>query len=166
MFLFPKKSDVPCTRILLLPTVLAAAALLVIQYDASWAMGNSGKGQGVGRVKINANANSGSIGSVARQAIRALTVLERQIVTDFFRTTPQLSLPPGLARKQSLPPGLQRQLERNGTLPPGLSSHRMPPGLRGRLPGRENNEILVVGSDVIIIDPLTRAIIDILEVIF
>src|SRR5215475_5454143 len=30
------------------------------------------------------------------------------------------NLPPGLAKKDRLPPGLERQLMRNGTLPPGL----------------------------------------------
>jgi hypothetical protein len=30
------------------------------------------------------------------------------------------NLPPGLAKKDELPPGLEKQLVRNGTLPPGL----------------------------------------------
>ena len=146
---------------------LALAALaIVINLDGAVAMGNSGKNNGHGQGQDSANSNSGSVGSVIRQTVEALTDLERQIVTEFFQTTPPANLPPGLARRQSLPPGLQRQLERTGSLPPGLSSYRMPDGLRGRLPGREDNEILVVGSSVIIIDPLTRAIIAIIDALF
>ncbi|HYX68733.1 MAG TPA: hypothetical protein VE825_06350 [Terriglobales bacterium] len=36
------------------------------------------------------------------------------------------SLPPGLAKREQLPPGLQKQLERNGTLPPGLQKRVQP----------------------------------------
>ncbi len=35
-------------------------------------------------------------------------------------------LPPGLANRDSLPPGLQRQLAKNGTLPPGLQKKVQP----------------------------------------
>ncbi len=36
------------------------------------------------------------------------------------------SLPPGLAKRNRLPPGLEKQLRRNGTLPPGLRKHLQP----------------------------------------
>src|SRR5262249_15083464 len=35
-------------------------------------------------------------------------------------------LPPGLAKKDRLPPGLEKQLVRNGTLPPGLQKRLYP----------------------------------------
>ncbi len=35
-------------------------------------------------------------------------------------------LPPGLAKRDRLPPGLERQLIVNGTLPPGLRGHMQP----------------------------------------
>ena len=35
-------------------------------------------------------------------------------------------MPPGLAKKKSLPSGLQKQLEKNGTLPPGLAKRELP----------------------------------------
>jgi hypothetical protein len=35
-------------------------------------------------------------------------------------------LPPGLAKRESLPPGIQKQLDRNGTLPPGLQKKVQP----------------------------------------
>jgi hypothetical protein len=40
------------------------------------------------------------------------------------------NLPPGLAKKDRLPPGLEKQLQRNGTLPPGLQKRVQPlPGV-------------------------------------
>ncbi len=36
------------------------------------------------------------------------------------------NLPPGLAKKDRLPPGLEKQLVRNGTLPPGLQKRYYP----------------------------------------
>jgi hypothetical protein len=45
-------------------------------------------------------------------------------------------LPPGLAKRDRLPPGLERQLVRNGTLPPGLRKkyYRCPEELERTLP--------------------------------
>ena len=46
------------------------------------------------------------------------------------------SLPPGLAKRDDLPPGLEKQLVRKGHLPPGLEKHIVPfpPELERRLP--------------------------------
>jgi len=45
-------------------------------------------------------------------------------------------LPPGLAKKDRLPPGVEKQLGRNGTLPPGLQKrlYPAPVELEERLP--------------------------------
>ena len=43
-------------------------------------------------------------------------------------------LPPGLAKRDSLPPGLAMQLEKNGTLPPGLAKRALPADLESQLP--------------------------------
>jgi hypothetical protein len=50
---------------------------------------------------------------------------ERQIISDCF-VDDRAGLPPGLAKKDRLPPGLERQLQRNGTLPPGLQKRVQP----------------------------------------
>ncbi len=50
---------------------------------------------------------------------------ERQIIGDCF-VNDRAGLPPGLAKKDRLPPGLERQLQRNGTLPPGLQKRVQP----------------------------------------
>ena len=43
-------------------------------------------------------------------------------------------LPPGLAKRDTLPPGLERQLQRNGKLPPGLEKRALPDELKRALP--------------------------------
>jgi outer membrane lipoprotein SlyB len=65
-------------------------------------------------------------------------------------------LPPGLAKRESLPPGLQRQLDRNGTLPPGLQKKVQPlpevcDSPLPRLPSGYRR--VVYGSRVMLVDP-------------
>lgn len=60
---------------------------------------------------------------------------DRQIISGCFAENSS-SLPPGLAKRDRLPPGLERQLQRNGQLPPGLQKRVQPmPGVcESRLP--------------------------------
>jgi hypothetical protein len=46
-------------------------------------------------------------------------------INDWYRSH-YSSLPPGLAKRDRLPPGLERQLVVNGTLPPGLRKKMQP----------------------------------------
>ncbi len=86
---------------------------------------------------------------------------DRRIIGHYFQDTE--NLPPGLAKRGGkLPPGLERQLERNGTLPPGLQKRlqpfpdeleeqlpRLPAGYaRAILPGR----VLILGEDNRVVD--------------
>ncbi len=73
-------------------------------------------------------------------------------------------MPPGLAKRDSLPPGLQKQLERNGTLPPGLAKRDLPPDLAQRLPERgDGTERAIVDADVVLIETATGVVLDILR---
>ncbi len=56
---------------------------------------------------------------------RSFSARDRRVVRNCFQEHAS-SLPPGLAKREQLPPGLQRQLERNGTLPPGLQKKVQP----------------------------------------
>ena len=73
-------------------------------------------------------------------------------------------MPPGLAKKDQLPPGLAKQLQKNGTLPPGLAKRNLPHDLDRRLSrmpagfGR-----VVVDRDVAIVNEKTGLIIDIIH---
>jgi hypothetical protein len=66
-----------------------------------------------------------------------------------------------LAKKDRLPPGLERQLRRNGTLPPGLQKRVQPlPGVcTARLPRlpRDWSRVILSGR-IILLDPTNRIV--------
>jgi hypothetical protein len=73
-------------------------------------------------------------------------------------------LPPGLAKKDQLPPGLEKQLVRRGTLPPGLQQRIQPcpPDLERRLPPPppESAHVLI-GGHIVLLNRRTNVVIDI-----
>lgn len=73
------------------------------------------------------------------------------------------SMPPGLAKKDQLPPGLAMQLEKNGKLPPGLEKRDLPDDLETRLPLRKGLKRILAGDDVVLVDAATDIILDVLE---
>ncbi len=73
-------------------------------------------------------------------------------------------LPPGLAAKDELPPGLQKHLEKNGTLPPGLAKRALPADLQAKLPApAPGQERVEVGQDVVLVETATGKVLDILR---
>lgn len=71
------------------------------------------------------------------------------------------NLPPGLAKRDRLPPGLERQVQRNGTLPPGLQKRVQPlPGVcTSRLPRLPADWVRVIlGGRVLLLDPSQRIV--------
>src|SRR5207245_1308495 len=90
---------------------------------------------------------------------------ERIIVTDWFRTG-RGDLLPGLAKRDRLPPGLEKHLRERGSLPPGLQKrmqplpfelerqlHRLPTGYRR----------VVIGGNVILMNEETSVVYDIIR---
>ena len=73
-------------------------------------------------------------------------------------------LPPGLAKKDRLPPGLEKQLVRNGTLPPGLQKrfYPVPVELERRLPPPPPDcaHVLVSGH-LVLLNRKTNLIVDV-----
>jgi len=95
-----------------------------------------------------------------------ISASERAIIGEYVHTAKSSGqgLPPGLAQREQLPPGLQKQIQRNGTLPPGLAKRELPPDLMSRLPRRpEGQGYRVVGDDVVLIDTATRVILDVVK---
>ncbi len=102
--------------------------------------------------------------------------LEKQLTRDFFRNYggkgkykgknkgKSKQMPPGLAKRQTLPPGLAMQIQRNGVLPPGLAKRNLPPGLASRLPALPpGQQRLIVGNDVVLVERTTGLILDVLR---
>ena len=73
-------------------------------------------------------------------------------------------MPPGLAKRDSLPPGLQKQLEKNGTLPPGLAKRDLPDDLEKKLPSIPDTlERVIAGESVVLLEKATGKILDVIE---
>lgn len=73
-------------------------------------------------------------------------------------------LPPGLAKRNALPPGLQRQLDARGSLPPGLRTEDLPTDLEKQLPPiKDNFKRVIVDDAVVLIEQGTNRVLDILE---
>lgn len=89
---------------------------------------------------------------------RSFSARDRRVIRNCF-SDPASNLPPGLAKRESLPPGQERQLERNGTLPPGLQKRVEPlpqvcESPLGRLP--KDLERVVYNRRVMLIDSAYR----------
>lgn len=81
-----------------------------------------------------------------------------RVIRDYERR----GLPPGLAKRETLPPGLRRQLRERGTLPPGLEKRLIdvPADWSSRLPsiGRYERRYFI-GNDFIVVDTRTNRIV-------
>jgi Ni/Co efflux regulator RcnB len=76
------------------------------------------------------------------------------------------NLPPGLAKKDQLPPGLEKQLVRRGSLPPGLQKRLQPcpEELERRLPPPPAEcAHMLVGGHVILLNRRTNVVVDVVH---
>ncbi len=96
----------------------------------------------------------------------AVIVIDRdghhRVVRDYYT---RQALPPGLAKRRELPPGLRRQLHERGALPPGLDKHWVAvpaPLIRVLPPVPPNYRRYFVGNDLIVIDPGLHIIVQII----
>jgi hypothetical protein len=77
------------------------------------------------------------------------------------------NLPPGLAKKDRLPPGLEKQLVRRGTLPPGLQKkiQPCPPELVRYLPPPPPEcANVLIGGHIVLLNRRTNVVVDFVHV--
>jgi len=77
------------------------------------------------------------------------------------------NLPPGLAKKDRLPPGLEKQLVRNGSLPPGLQKRvePCPRSLEHYLPPPPPHcSRVLIGGHIVLLNHKTNVVVDIFRV--
>jgi Ni/Co efflux regulator RcnB len=75
-------------------------------------------------------------------------------------------LPPGLAKKDRLPPGLEKQLVRRGTLPPGLQKRLQPcpRDLERQLPPPPPEcAHVLVGGHIVLLNQRTNVVVDLVH---
>jgi hypothetical protein len=91
----------------------------------------------------------------------AFSERDRHLIRDYYG---RRRLPPGLAKRSSLPPGLQKQVQERGHLPPGLQGERLPDELESRLsPVPEGYVRVRVGTDIVLMNTRTRVIMDVIK---
>ncbi len=94
---------------------------------------------------------------------------DRRIIHDYYhryrdRHRHGRGLPPGLAKREHLPPGLARQVRRNGTLPPGLERRSLPHDLERRLRPLPAGYVRIqVGGDIVLMNERTRVMVDVIK---
>ena len=123
------------------------------------------QGQGKGKVP----AQDASVGDKVRAVLPASQPVfapgEITLIQRWFRTNTS-NLPPGLAKRETLPPGLQKHLVRNGTLPPGLQKKIQPLPVvleRQLAPVPTGYRRVVVAGNVILMEPVTGVIYDVIR---
>ena len=83
---------------------------------------------------------------------------DRDSMNEWYREH-QHGLPPGLAKRDQLPPGLEKQLQERGTLPPGLQKRiqPVPDDLEVRLaPPPEGCRHVIIGGHVVLLNVRTN----------
>ena len=109
--------------------------------------------------------NAGTSGRVVVQDENSqvevvFTNRDRNLIREYYHR----HLPPGLAKRSSLPPGLQKQVERRGQLPPGLQGKRLPHDLEVKLSPLPDAYVrLQVGVDIVLMNTRTRVIVDVIK---
>lgn len=89
---------------------------------------------------------------------------DRELIRDYYYGGggKHKGLPPGLAKKGKLPPGIQKQLVRRGQLPPGLEYQRFPGDLERRLsPLPAGYARAEISGSFVLFDEKTRVIFDV-----
>lgn len=154
-------------------------ALLIVgwSFDAETAVGHETPGPNAfPSVGIYATVQADDIGKIV------IDEIERRLIRSFYQSEYDnwvhvhgksngknkgkvKSMPPGLAKRGELPPGLAKQLVRNGTLPPGLQGRDLPPDLLRQLPPlHPNYRYVIADNKVMLIRRATNVILDILTV--
>ncbi len=123
-----------------------------------------GKGRGKGQA-----AKSKETAVVENSSTNVRVVFssqDRSVVSGWFHEHGSSGLPPGLAKRDRLPPGLERQLRERGSLPPGLQKklQPLPVALERRLPPLpEGYRRSVIGAHVVITNSRGTFVFDIVR---
>jgi len=139
-----------------------AIAALVMVSGLAWAQG---QGRGRGQQGEPEQSAGDKVRDVLPPSEPVFTTQERTVITRWF-TTNRSNLPPGLAKRETLPPGLERQLQQRGTLPPGLQSkiQPIPIALERQLSVLPTGyRRVIIGGNMIVMNPTTGLIYDIVR---
>lgn len=135
---------------------VCATAAFFVTSGVCFAQGNSqGHGHGHGHDK-GRHDDDGQYGHF-------YTEHDRDEMHDWYREHDR-HLPPGLAKRDRLPPGLERQLIVRGTLPPGLRKkiEPCPPELVRELPPPPPDcEHVIIGGHIVLLNRRDFMVVDV-----
>ena len=118
----------------------------------------SAQGKGRGHHKGDDEGDSGG------QVTLAFSSHDRVVIGDWFHDHgPGSGLPPGLAKRDRLPPGLEKQLRERGSLPPGLQKklQPLPADLERRLPPCPSGyQRGIIGAHVVLVGKSGSVVVD------
>lgn len=133
----------------------ALLGILLVSGGPSFAQGNSqGHGHGKGHDKHHDDD---------RDADAYRYDSHKEAIRGWYSQS-ESHLPPGLAKKDRLPPGLEKQLVRNGTLPPGLQKrlYPAPVELERRLPPPPPDcAHALISGHIVLLNRKTNLIVDV-----
>lgn len=134
-------------------TFAALLGIFLLSGAPAFAQGNSqGHGHGKGHDKHHDDDDRNDRYDHHRDAIRG------------WYSEHEGHLPPGLAKKDRLPPGLEKQIVRNGTLPPGLQKRFYPvPGEleRSLPPPPPDCAHVLISGHIVLLNRKTNLIVDV-----
>jgi hypothetical protein len=140
-------------------SIVATALVALIFSSVALAQPGHGKGHGRG----NSSDYDDSYDRDTRGGI-VFSRSDRDRITDCLTNNTQ-GLPPGLAKRDRLPPGLEKHLQRNGQLPPGLQKkvQPLPYACEVRLPRLPRGVTRVVLGNYVILRDIHERILDLIE---
>ena len=110
--------------------------------------------------------DSGSV-VVESEDFRAAIIFndaDRRKINQYFdKKHKSKTLPPGLAKKDELPPGLRQHIEKYRELPPGIEGRKLPLELERKLSHLPPDYIrLQVEGDILLVHGRTRYVLDVI----
>ncbi len=143
-----------------LPFVLLVFFLLASLISPNLISAKGGKGK-------SKDAHEKGAGVAVTIDVRVFGESQEATIRAWFSNKKNLEgLPPGLAKRERLPAGLERQLMENGSMPPGLEKrvHLFPLDLERLLPELPTGVIrVVIGVDILLLDKTSNTILDIVR---
>ena len=133
-------------------------AALILSVGVTPALAEQGHGKGHGKGHGNGNAYGHE-----KQEERGYYRDHDRDLHDWYRAHYN-NLPRGLAKRDRLPPGLERQLVLRGTLPPGLrrEMHPCPPEVVSYLPPPPPGYMhTIIGGHIVLVNRRTFFVLDI-----
>ena len=90
---------------------------------------------------------------------------DRDLINNYYyKKKKKKHMPRGLAKRDRLPPGLEKQVRERGKLPPGLQGRDLPYDLERQLSNIPNGYVRVqIGGDIVLMNKKTRVIVDVIK---